>query len=411
MKAGKSVEKKSGKSFRLGLVLIVLIVSALITAGVLFERTGQSRATAETDAAGQSELVPVVVTNPVRRTFEQVIRTQGNVEAKNVAMVSPRIPGTLEEIFVDEGDYIVAGRTKLFQTDAVKLQQNVTIRQHDLAVTRCALQQAEASLEKVTADFEKAELDFKRFGRLLAKEATTQDVFEQQQSQYKQLAASKKVSQAQVKLVAEQVRQAEAALIIAEKDLADTEVLAPINGVVSMRMAEPGEMGSPGVPVVRIEDPNLVEVSAFLPAAAYPAVMADQTPMRVTVAGKELGDRMISYKSPTIGAKLRTFEIKCLLENPPVGVAPGAMADIAVILASREGLGVPAVSVLQRSGQSVVFTVEGNVAQRRDVVTGLENDGWIELLDGGITESMQVVSMGQDMLNDGLTVSVQKEAE
>jgi RND family efflux transporter MFP subunit len=411
MKAGESVEKKPGKSFRFGPILIVLIIIALITAGVLFKRTRQSRTATDTDIAGQSKLLPVVVTNLVRRTFEQVIVTQGNVEAKNVAMVSPRIPGTLEEIFVDEGNYVVAGQTKLFKTDAVKLQQNVTIRQHELAVTRCALQQAEASLEKVTADFEKAELDFKRFERLLVKEATTQDVFEQQQSQYKQLAASKKVSQAQVKLVAEQVRQAEAALIIAEKDLEDTEVLAPIDGVVSMRMAEPGEMGSPGVPVMRIEDPNLVEISAFLPAAAYPAVTADQTPIRVTVSGIEFGDRIITYKSPTIGDRLRTFEIKCLVENPPAGVAPGAMADITVILASREGLGVPAVSVLQRGGRSVVFTVEGNLARRRNVVTGLENDGWIELLDGGLTESMQVVSMGQDMLDDGVTVSVQKEGE
>ena len=411
MKAGKSVENKSGKPFRFGPVLIVLIVIALITAGIYILRRGQSRATAKTDIGRQSELVPVVVTNPVRRTFEQVIVTQGNVEAKNVTMVSPRIPGTLEEILVDEGDRVVAGRTKLFQTDAVKLQQNVTIRQHDLAVARCSLQQAEASLEKVSADFEKAELDFKRFERLLAKEATTQDVFEQQQSQYKQLAASKKVSQAQVQLVAEQVRQAEAALTIAGKDLADTTVAAPISGVVSMRMAEPGEMGSPGIPILRIEDPNLVEISAFLPAAAYPAVVAGRTLMRVTVAGIELGDRIITYKSPTIGVKLRAFEIECLLENPPDGVAPGAMADISVILASREGLGVPAVSVLQRDGQSVVFTVEGNVARRTNVRTGLENIGWIELLDGGVTESMQVVSMGQDMLDDGLTVSVQKEAE
>ncbi len=411
MKSDKSVEKKSGRSFRVGFVLIVLIVIAIITAAILFNQTGQSRAAAETDTGSQSELLPVVVTNPVSRTFEQVIRTQGNVEAKNVAMVSPRIPGTLDEIFVDEGDYVVAGQTKLFQTDSVKLQQNVTIRQHDLAVIRCALEQAKASLEKVTADFEKAELDFKRFERLLAKEATTQDVFEQQQSNYKQLAASKKVSQTQVKLVAEQVRQAEAALIIAEKDLADTEVLAPISGVVSMRMAEPGEMGSPEVPVMRIEDPNLVEISAFLPAAAYPAVVSNQTPIRVTVTGIELGDRIISYKSPTIEAKLRVFEIKCLVENPPIGVAPGAMADIAVILAGREGLGVPAVSVLQRGGQSVVFTIEGSVARRKNVTTGLENDGWIELLDGGLTESMQVVSMGQDMLNDGVTVSIQKESE
>ena len=411
MKSNKPVQKKSKKSGRFGWIAIILIVIGLIGAGIWLMRTGQSRGAAEAETAGGAEPMPVVVTNPVRRTFERVIVTQGNIEAKNVATVSPRIPGTLEDIFVDEGDRVVAGQTALFQTDAVKLRQNVTIREHDLAVARCARQQAEAGLEKVTADFEKAELDFRRFERLLEKEATTQDVFEQQQSSYKQLAASKKVSQAQVKLAAEQVRQAEAALTIAEKDLADTTILAPINGVVSMRMAEPGEMGSPGVPVLRIEDTNLVEVSAFLPAAIYPTVVVDQTPMRVTVAGINLGDRIISYKSPTIEPRLRTFEVKCVLEDPPEGVAPGAMADVTVILVSRDGLGVPAVSVIQRGGRYVVFVIEGNIARQREVRPGLENDGWIELLDGDVTESMQVVSMGQDMLDDGVAVSVQKEAE
>jgi RND family efflux transporter MFP subunit len=411
MKPNKTIQNKSNKFGPFGWIVIVLIVIGLIAAGLWLKQTGQNPAVAETVADEQSELVLVVVTNPVRRNFEQAVMTQGNVQAKNVAMVSPRIPGTLEKIFVDEGDHVVATQTKLFQTDAVKLEQNVTIREHDLAVVLCAEKQAKASLEKVTADFEKAELDFKRYERLLAKDATTQDIFEQQQSNYKQLAANVKVSQAQVELVAEQVRQAEAALAIALKDLADSTVVAPINGVISMRMAEPGETGSPGVPVFRIEDTNLVEVSAFLPAAIYPSVEAGRTLMRIQVAGIDLGDRMISYKSPTIQPKLRTFEVKCLLQNPPEGVAPGAMADIAVILTSREGLGIPTVSVQQRGGQSVVFVVEGNSAVQKNVQTGLENDGWTELLDDNVTESMQVVSMGQDMLDDGAAVSIQKEAE
>lgn len=411
MKASKPVEKESKKSGCFKWILIGFIVVGLVVAGIFLKRNGQEQSVVNEDTDPQTESVSVVVTSPIRRIFEHVIMTQGNVEAKNIAMVSPRIQGAFEDIYVDEGDHVVAGRTKLFQTDAVKLQQSVTIREHELAVARCALKQAQAGLEKVSANFDKAQMDYKRFEHLIEKGATTQDSFEQQQLRYKQVVAARKVSQSQVELAAEHVRQAEAALTIARKDLADTTVLAPINGVVSMRRAEPGEMGNPEMSIIRIEDPNLVEISAFLPAAYYPVVTVGQTPIRVTVSEIELPEQVISYKSPTIGAKLRVFEIKCLLENPPVGIAPGAMADIAVILASREGLGVPAVSVLKRAGQSVVFTVEGDIARQRSIRTGLENDGWIELLDSGLTESMQVVSMGQDMLDDGLAVSVQKEAE
>ncbi len=168
-------------------------------------------------------------------------------------------------------------------------------------------------------------------------------------------------------------------------------------------------MGTPGQPVLRIEDTNLVEVSAFLPAAVYPNVTVGQTKMRVKVYGIDLELRTISYKSPAINPKLRTFEVKCLLENPPDGISPGAMAEVAVVLESRKGLGVPAALVQQRGGQDVIFVVEGDIARKKEVQTGLENDGWVELLAGDLTETTLVVSMGQYMLDDGTEVSIQKE--
>jgi RND family efflux transporter MFP subunit len=411
MKTDETVKKKPGNSGRLRWFVVGCIVVALAGAGIWLRSSKKNRQAAEADMSEQEKLAPVVVTRPVRRTFERVIVTQGNVEAKNISMVSPRIPGTIEKFFVDEGDSVIAGQTKLFQTDSVKLEQNVAINEHDLAVARCAQQQAQANLEKVSVDFEKAELDFKRFERLLQKEATTQDAYEQQRAGYKQLMASRKVAQAQVELAAERARQAEAALAIATKDLADTTVSAPISGKVTIRMAEPGEMGAPGQPVLRIEDANLVEVSAFLPADAYPVIKAGQTKMRIQVSGIDLGLRTISYRSPSINAKLRTFEVKCLLKNPPDGIAPGAMAMITVVLDSREGLGIPSVAIQQRSGQNVVFAVKDDIAHQVTVESGIEMDGWTEISGGQVNEETAVVTLGQYMIEEGTRVVVQKEGE
>lgn len=409
MTQNKSTEKKSTLTNIIGFILIFLIIVA--TGGFLFYKSNHSNATETENNETLKTRVPVVLSNPVRRTFKRFIATQGNIEAKDFALVSPRIPGTIEKFFVDEGNNVIAGETKLFHTDSINLQQTVTIRENDLAVAICAEKQAKASLEKVTADFEKAELDFKRFERLLEQGATTQDAFEKQQSSYKQLAASVKVSQAQVELVSQQVNQAEAALAIARKDLDDTTVIAPINGVITMRLAEPGETGSPGNPVLHIEDPNLLEISVFVSEEYYPSVITNQTVMQVTAYGIELGNRTVSYKSPVIHPELRTFEVKCLIENPPDGIASGAMAEVQIILESHEGLGVPVTSVQQRSNQSVVFAIDGDIAHTKTVRTGLENDGWIEITEGDIAESNQIVSMGQDMLNEGSLVSVQKEAD
>jgi len=353
--------------------------------------------------------VPVVVTPALTRLFEVRIEVQGTVEAKNTAMVSPRIPGVIESLFVDEGDAVIAGQTKLFATDSLKIQKAVLIQQQDLAVARCAQREAAASLERGRADFEKAELDYRRFARLLEKQAVTPDAFEQQQSRYRQTQAMLKVAEAQVDLMTERQKQAEAALAISEKDLSDSVILAPINGRISLKLLELGEMGSLGQPVFRIEDPSLVEVSAMIPANFYPQIVAGQTQMKITVASVEAGLVTISYKSPTIQTKMRTFEIKALLKDPPPTMVPGSMAAISVVLESRKALGVPTVALQKRGERSVVYGVRDNKARVVEITTGLETDGWTEVKQGAITDATPVVTMGQYLLNDGTAVTVQTE--
>ena len=353
--------------------------------------------------------VPVVTTKITKRTFERFIAVQGNLESKNFAVVSPRIAGTIEQIYLDEGDKVIEGQSKLFKTDSVKLHQAVLIQQRLLDVEESARLQAAANLEKTEADFHKAELDYHRFERLFEKNAVTADAFEQQQSRYKQLTAAVKLAGANVDLATANVQKAKADLAISEKDLADTIVYAPINGKISHRFKEPGEMGQPGEPVLRIDDTSLIEVSAYLPAQYYTEVIPDKTMVDVIVSGKNLGHFPISYKSPTINPKLRTFEVKCLIDNPSETIAPGAMAQIRVILETKQGLAVPSTAIQQRDGKSIVFTVSDDKAKKVEVQTGIENHGWTEVVSDKLNEQNLIVTMGQDRLDDDQLVSVQKE--
>ena len=367
----------------------------------------QSVSAADTDKTGR--VVTVVTSSPVVRDFRQSLVTQGNIEAKNWALVTPRIEGTIEAIFVDEGDSVVGGRTRLFEVDKIKLEKALEIRRYELSVAACAVRESEANLERVEADFHKAELDYNRFVRLFEKEAVTADALEQQESRYKQTQAMLKHAKSVVDLSIERHKQAQAALAIAEKDLADAVITSPINGKISSRFKEPGEMGEPGKPVVRIDDTSVVEVSAYLSAQNYNNVIVGRTRMNISVSGVDVNELVISYKSPTINPMLRTFEVKSVIENPPEGVVPGAMAQIEVVLQSRRGLGVPSSAVQQRHGDNVVFVVRDGVCHEVTVNPGFENDGWTEILDSTLTEQMSVVTMGQNLAEEGLPVSTEKE--
>jgi RND family efflux transporter MFP subunit len=354
--------------------------------------------------------VPVVVTPVSSRTFEERVIVQGNLEAETYATVAARVDGTVETIFVDEGDTVVAGETKLFQVDALKLQKAVDIRRQDREVARCACREKEANLERVEAELEKARIDYERYQHLYERSSVPRDRVEQYESLYKQAQAQRKHAVSLVDLAAEQEHQAEAAVAMAEKDLSDALVYAPISGKVSRRFVEEGENVGVGAPVIRIEDTSIVELSAFLPAQYYPRVVPGNTPVRVRVYGMDAGTNLVvSYKSPTIDPTLRTFEIKCVLTDPAEGVVPGAMADVEVLLAQREGLGVPTDAVQERKERSVVFVIQDGSAHMVEVETGIETDGWTELSGGPIEKGAPVVTMGQYMVEEGTAVTVRKE--
>ncbi len=339
--------------------------------------------------------------------FTDSLVVQGNVAAKQFALVPARVPGVLDAIYVEEGDPTVAGETKLFQTETLKLRKAVEIAQQDLAAARCGQLEAAASLDKVRADIRKAEADHQRFERLYKKDrAVSADQYEQMQTRYAQAQAGIAYAETVVQLAAERKRQAESALEIAQKDLSDALVIAPINGRVSIRMREPGEMGEVGKPVVRIDDPSVVEISAFLPGESYGRVTVNVTKMRVSVAGRDAGEWTISYKSPTIDPRLRTFEVKCVNDRPTAETVPGAIAQVEVIFEQRTSLGIAADAIQLRDNGSVLFTIQDGKARAMPVTAGLQANGKVEVRGDGLSAGLPIVTRGQSFLKDGMPVTV-----
>ena len=189
------------------------------------------------------------------------------------------------------------------------------------------------------AQFEKAEIDYERFLRLREKDAVTKDAMEQQTMRYKAMKAGLEHARTVVDLAAEQMKKAQAGLAIAEKNLKDSTVKAPISGVVSYKMKEQGEFGSVGHPVVRIENTDVLEMSAFVPGEYYPRIVPGETKVRISANGIDAGEFVVAYKSPTIQPQLRTFEVKCILENPEEGIVSGAMAEVDILLQNAHGTG------------------------------------------------------------------------
>lgn len=378
-------------------ILLPLLALAVLSAGC-----GQAPTAAAEDAA---RVLTVRTVPAAARTFERRLTVQGTLEAETFANVAARADGNLDALWVDEGDPVTAGETELFQVDPVQRENARTIARQDLAVAKASQTVAEASALKTEAEARKARLDFERFERLHQDGKVSLGEFESADVARAQAEAGLAVAKAQVDLARRQVKQAEAGLAIAEKNLADARAVAPISGVVSARHAEPGEQMSVGKTVLRIEDLDSVEAAAFLPAQYYPDVEPGTTTFRLAVGGRDAGTHTVTTRSPVINPVLRTFEIKGRLQNAGELAVPGQMADLTLVFESREGLGVPSPAVLVRAGRPVVFVARDGVAAAREIETGLQNDGWTEILSG-LEPGEPVVTEGQTQLHDGMPVDV-----
>jgi RND family efflux transporter MFP subunit len=387
-------------------VFIITFGVCLVFGNLMTGESFAKEASPETNEKGLS----VVVTAAKEMVFEERVETSGNLETREFSLVSARVPGIIDDIFVREGDQVIAGKTRLFQIDRVKSKQAIDIAKEAVSVSEFRYRAKLATVKRTEADYHKSKTDYERFERLYHNDmAVTKNALESQESRYIQSKAALDEAKAMADLSEKELEQERGRLIMAKKDYENSMGISPINGYVSKRFKEPGEMVGAGTPIIRIDNLSVLEVSAYLPAVYYQKVVTGKTTMKVTVGTIRVGELPVVYKSPVIDNRLRNFEIKALIKDPQEGVTSGDIALIHVILAAHEGTGVPREAVLKRLTDTNLFVAEKGIAKMVPVETGLENDGWIEILSKDIKKGLPIVIMGQDRLSDGIAISILKE--
>ena len=382
------------------------ILTLLAAAGTLLAAASCRRKTAP--AAANSAAATPVETGALQRTlFVQRLQVQGAVAPVLHADIAARVPGVLDRIFVKESQRVKTG-TPLFQTDQVTLENAVQAREHELAVAKASVAEAKAGLAQKQALLDKARVDYLRFKELFEKHrAVTRDAFEKTRTAWKEAEAGVVYANALIQLAEARCGQAESALRIAQKQLADSLVKAPFPGVVTLKIKEQGEYAGPGVPVLRLESTGKVECSAFIDAANYARIIPGKTEVRIRPAedqGPALS-AVITYKAAAVNPITRTFEIKARLhENTPL--VPGMPVNIEVVLSRRRAFGLPEHALVHRNQTDAVFVVQNHHARLHPVQTGMRDHGWIEILNSQTLTKARIVLQGQAFLNDGDPVRI-----
>ncbi len=247
----------------------------------------------------------------------------GSLQALNFAALGPKETGILSAILVKEGDRVRKGQT-LFRLDDVPAS--------------LALEQARTALKTAQVQQSSAKLDLERTQALRERGSVPQDALDQAKSRAD--AADSMVAQAQ------------AAINIGQRQLSNTVVTSPIDGVVAEKKMNVGEIATmmPPSVVLVVQDIDTLELRARLPETSLKTVREGaQIQVKFPATG-ESRSVTIARIAPTVDPRTRTIEIVARIDNKDHRLKAGMLAEVAYAEASAAAQPGPSAAPQEASG-------------------------------------------------------------
>jgi RND family efflux transporter MFP subunit len=280
----------------------------------------------------------------------------GTVQSEWRAVVSSRIQANIVEMAVDTGSSVTKGNLL------------VTLDDRDL---KARLEQAKQMLgvSQVKRDLAKRKVD--RLTPLVQQHASSPDELDDWTSQYNTALAE--VSNAQ-----QRIREAEVAL-------SDTQIAAPINGIVVERLAQAGDMAMPGKGLLVLYDPDNLRLEAIAREADIGRLekirkAGQPIPVLIDSAGKELAGT-ITQIVPAADPQSRSFVVKVHLPDA-AGLYPGMFGRLRLPIGEVPSVEIPRQAVREVGQVSMVNVSASGSVEARAVRLGQRRGDRIEVLAG-----------------------------
>jgi RND family efflux transporter MFP subunit len=197
---------------------------------------------------------------------------------------------------------------------------------------------------------------------------------------------------------------AEAGLRQARNQLGYVHLTAPIAGVVTERLVDPGDLAVPGQPALRIISTGGVEVRADLPAEQAGTVHEGSM---VHVVIPETGDRVpakVTRVVPALAGGSRRFRVEAAFASPQTAgqLLPGTYVRLEVEAPADDTRWIPIDALVRRGQLTGVYLVERDTLRLRWVRLGERRDEGVEVL-AGISDDARIVRRPGPGLTDGQT--------
>lgn len=323
----------------------------------------------------------VTVAPPVKRAFTHYLEATGNTAAVDSADLVARVPGFVEAIKYNDGDFVKKG-TLLF-----------VIEQKPYALK---VESARASEESAQASLKKSQLEYDRTAELLTSGSTTQ-------AKLDDLTGNRDSAKAALE-------QAVASRKLAENDYDYTSVEAPFDGIVSARTVSVGSyVGSTTTVLATIVRNDPIYVNFNISEKDVLRIRAEiarrgLTPQDLKKVPVEIGLQTdegyphrghLDYAAPTVDASTGTLVARAVLDNPKHVLLPGYFVRVRVPLGPpQDALAVPDTALGTDQGGRYVLTVgQDNVVEQNKVTVG-SLEGTMRVIEKGLNAGDRVIVNG-----------------
>ena len=235
------------------------------------------------------------------------------------------------------------------------------------------------------------------------------EINEQEQKKQRDLLDMGGATETQIRNSEVQIISARYALENANLNLAKMNVVAPFDGViVSLPHYTPDVKVASNQPMVSIMNYSNLLLEINLPESTIGYIQVNQ-PVHITHSISLPFDTLkgvISELSPAISSETRTYKGKILIDNADLKLRPGMFVKADVVLDRADNvIVIPKSVLLNQRNRRFVYVVERNLAVSRTIITGIENEDDIEVIDG-LYENDNLIIRGFETLRENSRVRV-----
>lgn len=364
------------------IVIALLVVIVLAAGWILSRRIGRNEAV---QANTPAPLAAVHVQSPGRKTVQRTVEVYGSLTPKSSTDLKSEILGRVQRVHVKEWDHVKPGDL-LLEIDPTDFNLELSRIETGIKMAKAQLMEAQVGLNRARRELTRAER-LKEGGLITGQE---QD----------ERRTSLEAAGARVALAQAQVAQAEAQAAAARHTLQKTTIVAPIEGIVSQRRVDVGDFLDKGTALFTLVDNRILDFTANVPAMDLIRVSEGQL-LTFTVDG--LQNRTfkghIKRVNPMVSATDRSGRILAEVANQDGLLRGGLYAHGQVLVEERpSAIVLPRDALmswnLEKESASVLVVEAGEVVRSRPVLTGLLEDGLVEIRQGLVGTEKVVIRGG-----------------